>query len=486
LAAVAATILAAATLVACSSSGSGGAASTSSAGAPASSGNGSGATSAGSSTGGGASGSAGGSATGTATSGGSAGPSDTASPAGSGSTCTKAGSGSIAVDYQNTGTYDKAAAAIKPTFEQCSGVTVNIFTYPNATLAANNTNAAISGKCTYNVMSGSNYLAAIYPQFENLDDLAAKSSYPSQLIPGLWEHSEFYNGHHVGIPYGPDAFAPMYRTDLFQQAGLTPPTTWDELLTDLPILKDKFSGQGIVPITFGAGAVGQLWHLLFLNYNGYVINNQGKYALDPAGAATALEYAMKLLSYGPQNVTGVSEEAAQAAFASGKAAILLDWPSFMQVSGNAATSPIKGKWAVLPDPAGSIVSISLWQMYMPSCTANKDAAWQWMTTYSSPATDKMLFEKYGVNPAFEATYQDPTLAQQYSNYLPATKQNLARAVNIPVTTQAKTAMGQGVSDALTGKLSAAQAIAEINSSFAKIAVPSVLVDQAKQLGLAQK
>lgn len=409
----------------------------------------------------------------------------TACSSGSGSSG-GSGGGTIAVDYQNTGTYDKAAQAIKDDFQKRTGVTVNIFTYPNATLVSNNTNAAISGKCTYNVMSGSNYLAAIYPQFKNLDDLAAKTSYSSQLIPGLWDHSEFYKGHHVGIPYGPDAFAPMYRTDLFEQAGLTPPKTWEELLSDAAVLKDKFASQGIVPITFGAGAAGQLWHLLFLNYNGYVIDNKGHYALDPAAATAALEYTLKLLSYGPQNISGVSEEAAQASFVSGKAAVLLDWPSFMQVPANADNSPIKGKWAVLPDPDGAIVSISLWQMYMTSCTKNADAAWQWMTSYSSAATDKSMFETYGVNPSFKATYDDATLATKYPNYLPATKANLARAVNIPVTTEAKNVMGQGVSDAVTGKVTASQAIAEINTNFAKLSVPSVLVDEGKQYGLVQK
>lgn len=406
--------------------------------------------------------------------------------------CASGGSGSgsgsggaISVDYMQSGTYDKAAHGLQPAFEKSTGTSVNIYAYPWATLASDNLNAGISGKCTYNVVSGSYYLAPIYSQMKSLDDLASKSGYSSQLIPGLWEHSEYYNGQHIGVPYGPDAYAPMYRTDLFRKAGLTPPKTWADLLADLPILKAKFAGQGIAPIVFGAGDSSQVSHLLYLTYNSYQINKAGHYALDPAAATTALTYGLKLLSYGPQNISGMSEEAADAAFTSGKAAILLDWPSFEQVQGNAAGSPIKGKWAVLQDPPNSFVYLSLWQMFMTACTQNTSAAWKWMTTFSSPSTDKTLFTQYGVNPSFKSTYDNPSIAKQYNWYLPATEANLARAENPATTTEAGTVLGQDISNAITGKMTPSQAVSAINQSWASLSVPSVLSAEAKKDGLVQ-
>src|SRR5215218_3799488 len=112
-----------------------------------------------------------------------------------------AGAG-IAATYMKSGTYDVAAEKFAEEFKSKNGTSVDIKALPYAALRQNNTNAVISGSCDYNVISGSYYLANIYNYFLPLDDLANRSNYAEPLAPGLWDHSEFYKGKHVGVPYG--------------------------------------------------------------------------------------------------------------------------------------------------------------------------------------------------------------------------------------------------------------------------------------------
>ena len=342
----------------------------------------------------------------------------------------------ITATYMNSGTYNVAAQSLVGSFDKTAGVNVKIDAFPYAALQQNNTNAVISGQCTYNVVSGSYYLAPIYSYFQNLDSLAAKSNYAAGLIPGLWQHSEFYDGYHIGVPYGPDAYSLMYNTALFKQAGVALPKTWSDLLSDLSVLKQKLP-SGVSPFVFSAGAVEQLPALFFATYSGYFINKGNHYALDVPQAVTAIQYAQKLMSYAPSDATGLSINAADDMFVNGKAAVLYGWPSFIRLQADTPKeSAVAGKWEVGTDPQGGLLWLSLWQLYMTKCTGDQSAAWKWMTTFSSPATDELLFTKYDVNPSFKATYDNPTLAKQNANYFPGEQANPARAKNPPLSGQA--------------------------------------------------
>lgn len=400
---------------------------------------------------------------------------------------TSAGSSAgVTATYMKSGTYDTAAHALAGPFASSTGIKTDIQAFPYAALQQNNTNAIISGGCRYNVVSGSYYLAALYSHFENLDPLAAESHYAQALVPGLWQQSEFYQGHHVGLPYGPDAYGLMYRTDLFTRAGLTLPKTWPQLLGDLATLKAKYGSQGIAPFAFAGGAPEQSPALLFAGYDGYFINQQGHYALDTSKAVAAIDLGRRLLSYAPGNATSQSIDQADAQFTSGKAAVLYGYPSFIrQQADNPSQSKVAGKWAVAPDPQPGLVWLSLWQLFMTNCTKNTNAAWKWMTEYSSPSTDKELFTKYGIDPSFEATYKDPQLLKSQANFLRGTEANLSRAKNPPLSGEAQDFLASTLGNVFTGKTSPQQAVRQINDKWATLPVPQPLLKEAQQNGLAQ-
>ncbi|MEZ5219544.1 MAG: extracellular solute-binding protein [Ilumatobacteraceae bacterium] len=68
----------------------------------------------------------------------------------------------------------------------------------------------------------------------------------SAAATGLYQ----VDGKQYGIPFDAGMVGIWYNEDLFSQAGIDgPPATWDELLSDVQLLKDA----GITPIAVGAG-----------------------------------------------------------------------------------------------------------------------------------------------------------------------------------------------------------------------------------------
>jgi multiple sugar transport system substrate-binding protein len=394
-----------------------------------------------------------------------------------------AGAG-ITATYMKSGTYDVAAKKFAEEFASKNDTSVDIEAFPYAALRQNNTNAVISGSCDYNVVSGSYYLANIYNNFRPLDDLANRSNYAEPLAPGLWDHSEFYKGQHIGVPYGPDAYGLMYRTDLWEEAGLSWPGTWDEFSAALETLESQFGGQGITPFVVYGGATEQLPALLFATYDSYFLNDKGKFELDSAKAIDSIKFAEQLLGFAPEDVTALSIDEANTLFTDGNAAVLYGWPSFvLTAADDPESSQIVGKWQVGADPQPGFVWLSLWQMYMDKCTEDADTAWKWMSFWTEPENDMALFTKYGVNPVLQSTYQDQELLKEYSHYLPGEQKNVGRAMNPPLSGEAQDFLASTLGEVFAGKTSAEEAVRSVNQEWAGLDVPDPLREAAQRYDL---
>ncbi|MEV6804044.1 extracellular solute-binding protein [Streptomyces sp. NPDC051132] len=79
------------------------------------------------------------------------------------------------------------------------------------------------------------YAAAgkLYPASELLS-IRTQADFLSQLSDaGEWKHTQY------GIPFAASTRVLFYNKTLFDKAGITPPTTWDQLAADAQALKDK-------------------------------------------------------------------------------------------------------------------------------------------------------------------------------------------------------------------------------------------------------
>ena len=410
-------------------------------------------------------------------------------PAGGGETAAPAAEESvdIAVSYMASGTYDKAAEDLAAEFQE-KGMNVSVAAFPWATLRQNNTNDLLTDAGQYDVMSGAYYLADVFQYFAPLDEYIERDNYGEGLIPGLLEpgKSDWLQGSHIGVPYGIDAYGLLYRTDLFEEAGIDPAfASWDDLVAALDQLQSSL-GDDISPFVFAFGAGEQIPAFFFSSYDGTYINADGNYELETEKAVAAIDVATKLLPYAPENAMALSIDEANAVFLDGKAATLIGWPSFVRTpADDPDQSKVVGMWAQTEFPGAGFPWLSLWQLYMPATTENPDEAWEWMKEYTSEANAGRWLEEYGIGSIYTSTYEDPAVLEMHGHDFPAALANFERALNPPLSGEAQDFLAATMGEVLLGNLDAAAAVDQINATWSTIPVPEALLEAAQGAGLAQ-
>jgi multiple sugar transport system substrate-binding protein len=216
---------------------------------------------------------------------------------------------------------------------------------------------AVTSQTAPCISTGAGFQAAQLYEFDGIlpiDDFVAEakaSGDADDFLEGTIDSLQ-YDGHYIAWPWAVDTRVWYYRTDLFEQAGVTPPTNWDELME---AAKKLTHDNQYAFVTAGAGNLGlHLLLTLILNNDGQLFNAEG--AVDVANpnnlqALTFLSDLVKAGTFHPASA-GYTDDQARSAFARGDAAIWLAGP------GEAARFPdLLDKIAVLPPFKGATGSL---------------------------------------------------------------------------------------------------------------------------------
>ena len=221
-----------------------------------------------------------------------------------------------------------------------------------------------------------------------------------------------YDGKIMGIPTCFQAACVFYNTELFEQAGVEVPTTYDELLTVCHTLQDA----GITPISCSAGTA---WCLSMIA--GYLCDRQGADLEAIANheanwtddvfvqAATKLQ---ELSKYFQPTAAGDSNDQATAAFYNEEAAMLVQG-SWVIGQMNGASDTIEDKCGVFQfpaieggaDPNRTIVKTD--NLLMSSTTEHQDAVIALMKMFTDETAQKYMAEvagKFPINKNVEIDY----------------------------------------------------------------------------------
>jgi ABC-type glycerol-3-phosphate transport system substrate-binding protein len=387
-----------------------------------------------------------------------------------------------------SGTYNKAAEALATQFEKDTGVKVKVVAFPWAVLRQNNTNDLLTGSGQYDAMSGGYYLSDVYDKFIPLDDYITKSDFAKGMIPGLLDigKSEWNKGKHIGIPYGIDSYGLMVNNDIVKAAGVTPNfKTWDEFLAACKTITSKV--KDVACFSHSTGNPEQIGAFFFSGYDGYYVNKAGKYELDKAKATAFATLLPDLWKFLPPNANALSFDEAEQLFADGKVAMLIDWPSFSAKKlDDKNTSKVAGKWSQVAFPGAGFPWLSLWQQFIPTTAKDKDISWKWISTFAGPGAAKDNYINYGINSVWLSVYDDKDLAAQHAHQWPAMLDSFKRAKNPPLSGEAQDFLTNTMVQVATGQIKAADAIDQINTKWATLAVPSSQLEVAAGAGLQQK
>ncbi len=221
-----------------------------------------------------------------------------------------------------------------------------------------------------------------------------------------------YDGKIMGIPTCFQAACVYYNTEMFANAGVDVPTTFDELLTVCQTLQDA----GYTPISCSAGTA---WCLSMIA--GYLCDRQGAdlnaIAAHEANwtddvfvqAATKLQ---TLSQYFQPTAAGDSNDQATAAFYNEEAAMLVQG-SWVIGQMNGASDTIEDKCGVFQfpaieggaDPNRTIVKTD--NLLMSSTTEHQDAVIALMKMFTDETAQKYMAEvagKFPINKNVEIDY----------------------------------------------------------------------------------
>lgn len=386
-----------------------------------------------------------------------------------------------------SGTYDKAANEIAGEFKASTGIDVQVSAFPWAVLRQNNTTDLISGTNKYDVMSGGYYLSDVYSYFAPLDEFIAKDHYSDGMIPGLLSpgHSEFANGKPIGIPYGIDSYGLIYNKDMLAKAGVSPEfATWSDMAAACE--KIVAANAGVACFSHATGNPEQIGGFFFSAYAGTYISKDGKYTLDVPAATAAAEEISALWKYLPEKGTALTFDEAHQLFKDKKVAIVVTFPSFITNSLDTADSPVKGKWGMSKFPGKGFPWLSLWQLFIPAATEDKNAAWAWIKAYAGPQNAKRNLVEHNIGSVWSTTYDDPELKAKNAHFWPALTAGFAAAKNPPLSGEAQDLLTNTLQDVVNGRVSAADGMASVASQWATIPVPSAMLEAAAGSGLQAK
>lgn len=267
-----------------------------------------------------------------------------------------------------------------------------------------------------------------------------------------------------GLPYGAETSVLAYRRDVFAKLNLKPPENYDEFAKALRVLKNQ---SGIGALTSRGQAGHQAVHAWLLHLNplgGSVFDEQWRPRFNDAQGVAALKFLQEVVATGPAGIPGYGQGEANTAFLQGQAAMYLDSTSLAGVINDPSRSRVVGNvsWALHPAGVRRASQSGGLGLTIPKNAKNADASFLLMQWLTSKPQDKAV-TKIGGAPMRNSTMADADLVRQYPEFI-VFKEALKysnpdwRPI-IPVWDKINVqALGVGISEALTGKKSAEDAL----------------------------
>jgi multiple sugar transport system substrate-binding protein len=195
-----------------------------------------------------------------------------------------------------------------------------------------------------------------------------------------------FQGKQYALPVDPNVQLLVYRKDLFEQKGLKPPATWDELLAAAKAFHEPAKQQYGIAITASSDIQTSLYLLLSMwSYGAELVDSQGRGGADTPAGRKGGEVFLELLKYTPPNVRSYTFADVNKAIQLGQAAMAIQWASGAKPMEDPSRSSVAGKlgYAVVPKAVRQTPMRGVWTIAIARTSPNQDAAWEFAKWLSS-------------------------------------------------------------------------------------------------------
>ena len=293
--------------------------------------------------------------------------------------------------------------------------------------------ALSSSSAQLDILWGNNITMASFAKsgwLEPLDDLWAKHKDEFKLgdINPRLVQSCTYDGHIYGMPLTVNTTLYAYRSDLYEQKGLTPATTWDGYIANAKALNEPPRRYGVTIAMKSDMVSNEMNAVLNTIGDGWFDKNWRPIFNDERGVK-AVETYKRLAQFCVPGYTAVHNDEHSINMSQDIAAQGQQWATRCSTMDNPAKSRVVGKikWTVMPE-GGKQVVVS--DIYCISRFAGKDKDMLFRLLASTLREENQRGAAALAMPSRDGVLKDPELAEKYRWY-PAVAQCLAIGQPLP-------------------------------------------------------
>lgn len=281
-------------------------------------------------------------------------------------------------------------------FTEKTGIKIEFIETPYENLLEDITSDGIASGGAYDLVVHLDTMgSSITPFLEPLDEYVKRDNFNIDRWPAAVRDLSTFDDKLYSLPVRAHVQMLFYRKDIFDQLGLTVPTTWEELDKVSKEITDKTDLAGIVPY-YGAGNNGQnlpMWTSYLWSNGGDIFDDKMKPVFNsPEGIEATQRYIDLLVTekVAPPGSVTFGEQDSRTFFKQGKAAMWLGWwwvysefndkeASVEDVAGNVGFASVPG-W----EGKGSQANVATFPLAMMKGSKNKEAAWEVLKWIAEP------------------------------------------------------------------------------------------------------
>ena len=313
--------------------------------------------------------------------------------------------------------WTNAVKKLIPDFEKESGIKVDLETFHEDQL---------SQKLAVELTAGTD-LDVFVTRPLNEGRLFARNGWYADLTPFVKDDAEYdfndftqaardctnIDGVQICIPTSNECQVLYYRKDIFDEKGLKPPKTMDELKEVAAKLTDREKGfYAILMRGQRSPLVTQFSSFLYSFGGNWYDKETMKATFNTPEALAAIDfYGMLLREYGPDGAPNMNWPQMQAIYQQGKGAMYIDASAHYPMLTDPSKSNLASKTAVSLFPAGPAGSkpymVTAMAVAMYSKSQKKDAAWKFIRYMTDKPRTTFVQGEYGYQCARQSAFEDP-------------------------------------------------------------------------------
>jgi multiple sugar transport system substrate-binding protein len=218
----------------------------------------------------------------------------------------------------------------------------------------------------------------LLPLTERMKTLDLSDFIPTTVAAGAFQGTQY------AVPVDPNVQILVYRKDLFDQKGLKPPATWDELLAAAKAFHDPAKETYGIAVTASSDIQTALYLLLAQWSYGAELVDGGRGSLNSPAGRKGGEVFLELLKFTPPNVRSYNFADVNKAIQLGHTAMAIQWASGARPMEDKTKSSVAGKlgYARVPKAVRQTPMRGVWTVAIARHSANQEAAWQFATWLS--------------------------------------------------------------------------------------------------------